>query len=94
MATEPAPLLSSKDADYCLRNGCPNLAEVRAIATSRVACYDTSTHVAVQKMTVEESSALVVKRAKPAADWEPHTEERAPWMAGYLAALRDAGVIR
>lgn len=98
MSTEPAILLTAEmiatidrvsfveagsDKDFSV--GDVFLA-IQEIGDGRVACYDTETHVAVPKMTEAESLVLYTGNTSICVQTSA--------FGIYLAALRDAGVIK
>ncbi len=96
MSTEPAPLLTAEMAgmftmlDPSCKNGAQVWAARDAIASGRVACYDTETHTAVQKMTEEQAREKFEAWIKAEESKGVHHG----FESVYLAALRDAGVIK
>lgn len=101
---ESAPLLTAEIAQATLDHQAQDLSRwmraMRAIASGRVVCIDTQTHVAVKKMT--EAEAREKWRATEEPSRPSYMMEAIFYMdkfrqqreAGYLAALRDLGVIK
>lgn len=93
---EPAPLLTAEDAQSALevfnqpKDWWP---KIQAIASGRVVCIDTQNTVTVPKMSEEQAR----EKARDLFDQDhARLHQLDPWaahMLGYLAALRDAGVL-
>lgn len=103
--TEPAPLLTAESARFafCGHATEQTMRQLEAIASRRVVCIDTQTHVAVTKMTEAEARdkyrEAFVSVFGHFPEWSGTAAKllwNTRWDAhetGYLAALRDLGVI-